>query len=66
MRRIGGGYGMKISRSNLVAAACALAAYKLKKPVRIVTSFEDTMNAFGKRYGCINDYEVYPNILANN
>ncbi|XP_026467613.1 indole-3-acetaldehyde oxidase-like [Ctenocephalides felis] len=58
VRRIGGGYGMKISRSNLVAAACALAAYKLKKPIRIVTSFEDTMNAFGKRYGCINDYEV--------
>ncbi|KAK7794360.1 hypothetical protein R5R35_007242 [Gryllus longicercus] len=58
VRRLGGAYGAKISRATHVATACALAAYKLNRPVRMVLSIEDNMKSMGKRFSCVIDYEV--------
>lgn len=58
VRRCGGGFGAKISRSGLPACAAALAAWKLRKPVRIHMSLSANMAAFGKRWPLSTDYEV--------
>lgn len=58
-RRIGGGYGGKASRCNLVAVAAALAAYKLNRPVRFVQSLESIMTTTGKRWSFHCDYDFY-------
>uniref|UniRef100_T1PJV0 Molybdopterin-binding domain of aldehyde dehydrogenase n=1 Tax=Musca domestica TaxID=7370 RepID=T1PJV0_MUSDO len=63
VRRLGGGYGSKISRGNLVACAASLAAYKLNRPARFVQTIESMMNCNGKRWGCRSDYEFH--IKAN-
>lgn len=58
-RRLGGGYGGKATRCNLVACAAALAAYKLNRPVRFVQSLESMMDTLGKRWPCNFDYDFY-------
>ncbi|XP_017465818.1 PREDICTED: indole-3-acetaldehyde oxidase-like [Rhagoletis zephyria] len=63
VRRLGGGYGSKISRGNQVACAASLAAYKLNCPARFVQTIESMMNSNGKRWGCRSDYEFH--IKAN-
>ncbi|XP_060646392.1 LOW QUALITY PROTEIN: uncharacterized protein LOC132784651 [Drosophila nasuta] len=58
-RRIGGGYGGKASRCNLVAVAAALAAHKLNRPVRFVQSLESIMTTTGKRWAFHCDYDFF-------
>jgi xanthine dehydrogenase/oxidase len=58
VRRLGGGYGGKITRSALISTACALAAHKLHRPVRLVMNLETNMAAIGKRCNAAFDYEV--------
>ncbi|PNF35793.1 Xanthine dehydrogenase [Cryptotermes secundus] len=58
VRRIGGGYGSKISRNSLVSVACALAAQILNRPVRLIMSLESNMEAIGKRCDAAVNYEV--------
>jgi len=48
-RRIGGGFGGKASRLTQVAAACAIAATALSKPVRIQLDLESNMALAGGR-----------------
>lgn len=58
VRRIGGGFGCKITRSSMVATACALAAFKLNKAVRLILDIETNMKAVGKRNAAYSKYEV--------
>lgn len=58
VRRIGGAYGIKISRMTQGAIACSLAALKLNRPCRFIQSLTTNMRAVGKRLPCANDFEV--------
>lgn len=58
VKRCGGGYGAKLGRSALVSTACAVAAYNMKVPVRMVMKLETNMEAVGKRFPMYGKYEV--------
>ncbi|XP_065165292.1 uncharacterized protein [Atheta coriaria] len=58
VRRCGGAYGAKISRSNWTAAAATLVALKLQKPVKFWLPFHVNMNIVGCRNPTANDYEA--------
>lgn len=49
-KRIGGGFGGKCTRICLISVPCALAAKKLKKPVRCVLERDADMIMSGKRH----------------
>ncbi|KAH0777231.1 hypothetical protein KY290_008642 [Solanum tuberosum] len=57
-RRVGGGYGGKAIRAMPVSAACALAAYKLRRPVRIYVNRNSDMIMTGGRHPMKVTYSV--------
>lgn len=57
-KRVGGGYGAKLSRASHLACACALACHLLRMPVRFVMSIESNLTVMGKRYGCAVEYDA--------
>jgi xanthine dehydrogenase/oxidase len=59
VRRVGGAYGAKITRSIQVACATALAAHLLNRTVRFIMTIEANMTCMGKRYACISEYDVH-------
>lgn len=58
VRRCGGAFGAKISRTGLIACAASLAAWKLNRPVKIHMRLPANMAVFGKRFPLSTDYEV--------
>nr|WRO64413.1 abscisic aldehyde oxidase 3 [Paeonia suffruticosa] len=57
-RRVGGGFGGKATRANPVATACALAAHKLRRPVRIYLNRKTDMIMAGGRHPMKINYSV--------
>jgi xanthine dehydrogenase large subunit len=57
-RRMGGGFGGKESQSALWAAASAIAASRLKRPVKLRADRDDDMLVTGKRHCFYYEYEV--------
>lgn len=55
---MGGSFGGKITRSGQIACACALACHLLGRTVRLPMNLESSMNAIGKRFSALADYEV--------
>ena len=58
VRRLGGGFGGKISQPNNVAAACAVAAAKLRRPIRMVMDLKTNMEMLGKRLPYLVKYNA--------
>lgn len=58
VRRIGGGFGGKITKPPLLGVACAVAAHTVRRPVRLVLDMETNMRLIGKRYPYYIMYEV--------
>ena len=58
VRRLGGGFGGKISQPNNVAAACAVAATKLRRPVRMLMDLRTNMEMLGKRLPYLVQYKA--------
>lgn len=56
--KVGGGYGIKLTRACLSGVACSLAAHLLQKPVKMVFNIETMMEGIGKRYENYTEYEV--------
>ncbi|KAK3726979.1 hypothetical protein QZH41_014709, partial [Actinostola sp. cb2023] len=58
VKRCGGAYGGKATRSIHVAAAAALATVKLRRPVRLNLDFHTNMRMVGKRTPFVATYKV--------
>jgi len=58
VKRLGGGYGGKITRNNIVASACAMAAVITNKPVKLRLTMGDNMRIIGNRFPYRADYEA--------
>ena len=58
VRRMGGGFGGKETQANLFGCVAALAARKLKRPVKLRPDRDDDMIITGKRHDFVCDYEL--------
>lgn len=56
--RLGGGFGGKEDQATAWAALAALAAWKLKKPVKLVLRRQEDMRYTGKRHPYSSDYKI--------
>jgi xanthine dehydrogenase large subunit len=56
--RLGGGFGGKEDQASPWAAMAALAAYKLKRPVKLILPRHDDMRMTGKRHPYSSDYKL--------
>ncbi|MFM7704161.1 MAG: molybdopterin cofactor-binding domain-containing protein, partial [Rubrivivax sp.] len=57
-RRMGGGFGGKESQSAVFAATAALAAARLRRPIKLRVDRDDDFLVTGRRHGFEFDYEV--------
>jgi xanthine dehydrogenase/oxidase len=58
LKRLGGGFGGKETRSVFVSCAAAVAAYKLRAPVRISLDRDEDMASTGTRHPYYAKYKV--------
>ncbi|NLP62345.1 xanthine dehydrogenase molybdopterin binding subunit [Paraburkholderia sacchari] len=57
-RRMGGGFGGKESQSALFACVAALAAHKLRRPIKLRADRDDDFLITGKRHDALYEYEA--------
>ncbi|MDQ7978763.1 xanthine dehydrogenase molybdopterin binding subunit [Paraburkholderia sp. SARCC-3016] len=57
-RRMGGGFGGKESQSAIFACIAALAAYRLRRPVKLRADRDDDFMITGKRHDAVYEYEA--------
>ncbi len=57
-RRMGGGFGGKEGNASIFSQSAALAAFKLKRPVKLRANRDDDMMITGKRHDFRVDYDV--------
>ncbi|CAG2217137.1 XDH [Mytilus edulis] len=58
VKRLGGAYGSKLTRSAIVAAGCALTAHIMNRPVKLNLEFHTNMRMVGRRFAYRADYTV--------
>ena len=58
VKRIGGGFGGKETRAATLAVPVAIAAYKLKKPIRAVLDRDEDIQISGYRHPCLTKYKI--------
>ncbi|CAB3223396.1 unnamed protein product [Arctia plantaginis] len=58
VKRVGGGFGGKETRAAFLAVPVAVAAYKLKRPVRSVLDRDEDMQVSGYRHPCWIKYKA--------
>ena len=58
VKRIGGGFGGKESRSVPWNAAAAVPAYLLRRPVRLILDRDEDMHYTGHRHAFLGKYKV--------
>nr|QIJ45705.1 aldehyde oxidase [Glyphodes pyloalis] len=58
VRRLGGAFGLKISRATQLAISCSLVTQKLNRPCRFVQSLTSAMRSVGKRLPCTANIEA--------
>ncbi len=56
--RLGGGFGGKEDQATAWAALAALAAFKLKRPVKIILPRQEDMRVTGKRHPYSSDFKI--------
>jgi len=64
VKRLGGGFGGKLTRSTQIAAACAISAHTIGKPVRIELDLETNLSLVGRRPPYVITYEVRQKIRS--
>jgi xanthine dehydrogenase/oxidase len=57
IKRLGGAYGGKTTRSPFVASPVTLAAWKLNRPVKVMMPRDVDMSMIGKRHAFRGDYQ---------
>lgn len=58
LKRIGGGFGGKETRSVMISCAAAVAAHKLKQPIRMSLDRDEDMGITGTRHPYYSTYRV--------
>ncbi|GAA5943953.1 hypothetical protein JCM3775_004721 [Rhodotorula graminis] len=58
VRRLGGGFGGKESRTTMLSAICAVAAKKLRRPVRCMLERHEDIKISGQRHPFRTDWTV--------
>lgn len=58
VKRLGGGFGGKESRSVILSSVVALAAKKTKRPVRCMLTREEDMLTMGQRHPFLGKYKI--------
>lgn len=58
VKRLGGGFGGKTTRTSFVSTAAAVASWKLNRPVRLAVERDVDTALIGKRHPFTGDYKV--------
>ncbi|OQV18654.1 Xanthine dehydrogenase [Hypsibius exemplaris] len=58
VKRVGGGFGAKVTRSSIITCGTAVAAFLTRRSVKMHMSLVDNLKTIGKRYPYFTKYEA--------